>query len=57
MIKNYDQEIEKMYHPENFEPLDDELNEDHDCHLSPDDSCEACEIIWTKKHNLKSSKN
>jgi len=22
MIKNYDQEIEKMYHPENFEPTD-----------------------------------
>ena len=38
MIKNYDQEIEKMYHPENFETFDsidakyDDVEECPSCH-------------------------
>lgn len=35
-IPNYDQRIEQWYKPENFESID-----DHDCHLSPEDSCDC----------------
>lgn len=25
--------------------------ENHDCHLSPDDGCDACERVWNTKNN------
>lgn len=35
MINDYDQEIEKMYHPENFEPV-------AECDTCQFESCEEC---------------
>ena len=30
MVADYDQEIEKMYHPENFEPLQDDEDQEEE---------------------------